>query len=107
MSILLIDGWYKDLYKHLNEINMNKWIKSASTPHFGEVTLNGYEHLGNVIATTIFEKEDELLYVYKIVKDKSFIFLLKNKNRLEHLHCIPEEVIDNMVGVLVIVDKTY
>lgn len=86
---------------------MNKWTKSSFIPYYGEVILNGYEHLGNVIATTIFEREGKLLYVYKIVKDKSFIFLVQNGNRLEHLPCIPEEVIDNMVGVLVIGDKTY
>ena len=86
---------------------MNKWIKCDKSPFNGERTLKGYEDLGNVIATTKFESGDKQLYVYKSVRDKSFIFMVKDKNDWINLSCIPEEVIENMVGTIVFGDKIY
>lgn len=86
---------------------MNKWIKLEECPFLGRVILKDYEDLGTVVATTKFEKDDKLLYVYKVLKDNSFIFQLRDGDRYEYLSCIPEEVITNMVGTIICGDQTY
>ena len=73
------------------ENELNKWIKD----------------LGLVIATTKFINGDKQLYVYKSIENKSFLFMVKEGDTWSTLSYIPEEVINNMVGTIIIGDKVY
>lgn len=86
---------------------MDKWIKCEDCPFGGQYILKDYEDLGNVIVTTKFVKENKELYVYKSIKDQSFLFLVKDRNEWKPLTYIPEEVIDSMIGRIIFDGKTF
>ena len=85
----------------------NKWVRCKEGLTYSQHTLKGHEDLGLVIATTKFINGDKQLYVYKSIKNKSFLFKVKEGDTRSTLSYIPEEVINNMIGTIVIGDKIY
>lgn len=86
---------------------MTKWIKCEKSPFVGECVLKGFEDLGNVVATTVFKSGDRVLYVFKTVQDKSYLFMERSEDEWKHLFRVPEEVVENMIGKISFGDKTY
>ena len=94
----------------INKMNYGKWIKWVRCEEgltYSRYTLKGHEDLGLVIATTKFINGDKQLYVYKSIENKSFLFMVKEGDTWSTLSYIPEEVINNMVGTIIIGDKVY
>ena len=89
------------------ENELNKWVRCEEGLTYSRYTLKGHEDLGLVIATTKFINGDKQLYVYKSIEDKSFLFMVKEGDTWSTLSYIPEEVINNMVGTIIIGDKVY
>lgn len=95
----------------INKMNygneLNKWVRCEEGLTYSRYTLKGHEDLGLVIATTKFINGDKQLYVYKSIENKSFLFMVKEGDTWSTLSYIPEEVINNMVGTIIIGDKVY
>lgn len=88
------------------ENESNKWVRCKEGLTYSQYTLKGHEDLGLVIATTKFINGDKQLYVYKSIENNSFLFKVKESDTWNILSYIPE-VINNMVGTMIIGDKIY
>ena len=89
------------------ENELNKWIRCEEGLTYSRHTLKGHEDLGLVIATTKFINGNKQLYIYKSIENKSFLFMVKEGDTWNTLSYIPEEVINNMIGTIIIGDKVY
>lgn len=71
--------------------NINKWTK-VNCGHFTVIPF-GLEHLGGMIEVSKFKKDEEMIVLYMLEQDHSYLFAKLKEGKWELLSLIPEEII--------------
>lgn len=70
---------------------MNKWTKQ-NCGHFTVIPF-GLEHLGSMIEVSKFKKDDSMIVLYMLEKDRSYLFAELKEGKWKLLSLIPKDII--------------
>lgn len=73
---------------------MSKWIKQKCG-HFTVIPF-GLENLGDMIEVSKFKKEEDIIVLYMLEKDHSYLFAQLKEGKWELLSLIPEDIISEL-----------
>ena len=71
--------------------NMNKWTKQ-NCGHFTVIPF-GLEHLGGMIEVSKFKNDEEMIVLYMLEQDHSYLLAKLKEGKWELLSLIPEDII--------------